>query len=215
MPLLSFSEPSHIPLLLSGGSMANKQGLIRIQGEENIWYDSDEKVYRYRMHCPNCKVALPCRCYQDLEALLGDIDDGIADFTCSAKCALLIGEWDELDEAMQEAGLTGDLRKCLSKLTNEQLDDVIRGYDLDDVLKALFDAKSNIPFSHLNQTLINREERVEIIFAMGDVKDVLWNHDISYYPEIESLTEDESRKLLDILNDGCDFDMASGEACET
>lgn len=100
-----------------------KEGLIRLTDEKDVFYDSIEKVYRYRMRCPNCsKVGVNCRCYQDLDALLSDIGEGLADFTCSAKCALIIGDWDELDEAMQEAGLQG---MELKDLTEEEADIVL------------------------------------------------------------------------------------------
>ena len=82
-----------------------KEGLIRLTDERDIFYDSIEKVYRYRMHCPNCGITIKnCMCYHDLDRLLDDIDEGIADYTCSAKCALFLGEWDELGEAKQAAG---------------------------------------------------------------------------------------------------------------
>ncbi len=100
-----------------------KEGLIRLTDEKDIFYDSVEKVYRYRVHCPNCgKVANNCQCYMHLERLLADIDGGLADFTCSAKCALLFGDWSELSEAMQEAGLHG---KELEDLTEEEADRIL------------------------------------------------------------------------------------------
>jgi len=99
-----------------------KEGLIRITDEKDIFYDSVEKVYRYRMHCPSCGKVVPiCRCYQDIEELLMNIDEGIANYTCSSKCTLLIGEWDEIDEAMQTLGLYPDI----SELTEEQASQVL------------------------------------------------------------------------------------------
>ncbi len=48
-----------------------REGLVRIKGEEDLFYDSIEKVYRYRMHCPRCGKISGCRCFHHLE----DIDD--------------------------------------------------------------------------------------------------------------------------------------------
>lgn len=44
-----------------------REGLIKLTGEDNLFYDSIEKVYRYRMHCPRCKKLSGCQCFEDLE----------------------------------------------------------------------------------------------------------------------------------------------------
>ena len=44
-----------------------REGLIKLTGEDNLFYDSIEKVYRYRMHCPICKKISGCQCFDDLE----------------------------------------------------------------------------------------------------------------------------------------------------
>ena len=96
-----------------------KEGLIRLKNEKNIFYDSIEKVYRYRMHCPMCgKIITPCQCYHDLYRLERDIDDGIADYTCSSKCSLMGNEWEELGEAMQAVGI--DNITNIADLTEKQ-----------------------------------------------------------------------------------------------
>ena len=101
-----------------------KDGLIRLTGEKDIFYDSVEKVYRYRMHCPGCGKAINnCMCYQNLDRLCRDIIDGIADYTCSAKCALMLGGWDDLDEAMQATGIQDH---GINDLTEEQAKKVLK-----------------------------------------------------------------------------------------
>ena len=189
-----------------------KEGLIRITGEKDIFYDSIEKVYRYRMHCPNCKKVISiCRCYQDLDALLINIDDGIADYTCSSKCALNFGEWDELGEAMQALDLSRDLKECVSELSAQQLKESLRKYEIGSVLLELFNSNSEMPISHLKNP--TRKEQEEILFVMGDVKDVLYDLDKSYYPDISELTEEQASQVLTILTEDGDFDYPQGEDC--
>ncbi|WP_372855196.1 hypothetical protein [Pedobacter sp.] len=142
-----------------------------------------------------------------------NIDDGIADFTCSSKCALLLGEWDELDEAMQEAGLERDVNIALTELTSEQLSEEIKKYTIENVVIALVEKNSKIPMCHLKN--LSHSEQLEILQAMGDVKDVLQSNNINIYPNIEDLTEEQAKKLLDILTENADFDTPSGDFCNT
>ncbi len=192
-----------------------KNGLLRLTDEKDIFYDSIEKIYRYRMHCSNCGIEVqPCRCYNDLDRLLCDIDDHLADKPCSAKCSLLLWEDDDyLDEIMQEVGLTLDSKKCLSKLTDIQLDEIVADYDKNDVFEALYNTKSNISFLHLRLETCTRDEKIEIIIAMDDVENILWNNNISYHPDIKDLTEEQALKLARILVKEGDFDYPGGEDC--
>ena len=98
-----------------------KDGFIRINDNNDIFYDSIEKVCRYRMHCSECEKLIPtCRCYHDLDCLLIDIEEGIADYTCSAKCCLVGGDWDELGEAGDRV-VTGDFNTPTLSLSHVQL----------------------------------------------------------------------------------------------
>ena len=110
-----------------------KDGLIRLKVNINIFYDSVIKQYRYRMHCPECGTEIQngCRCYNDLDILLMDIDDGIADFTCSAKCCLARDDWDELGEAMQTAGLNIDYKDLSEEQSQTVLDILTDGADFE------------------------------------------------------------------------------------
>lgn len=195
-----------------------KAGLVRLTGERDIFYDSIDKIYRYRMHCPGCKKVIPtCRCYGEdtggLDRLLIDIDDGIADCTCSSKCALVINDCCEVAEVMQEAGFEKDLRACLNQLTEEQSLDVLKKskYCLSTVLMALFDRDSNIPISHIKNP--THEERLEILWLLGDVKEILQENNIKYQPDIKDLSEDEATKVMDLLTSDGDGDYPGGEAC--
>ncbi len=191
-----------------------KEWLIKIQ--DNIYYDSEERVYRYKMHCPNCdKQSERCQCYTDLDRLLSDIDDGIADYTCSSKCALLIGDFDELGEAMQIAmqivGLERDVKTALKELSEEQRIERIKEYSLEGVLLNLFRHDSKIPIDHLKNP--SPEEQLEILLVMGDAEDILWNYGIDIYPKIEDLTEEQASQVLTILTEDADFDYPGGDEC--
>jgi len=189
-----------------------REGLIRLTGEKDIFYDSIEKVYRYRMHCPQCgEVIKTCRCYQDLERLESDISDGIADYTCSSKCALLCGEWDDIDEAMQSLDLSKDLRTCLSQISEEILKEELNGYSRISLLMKLIQYDSEMPINHIKK--LTKEEMLDLLMIMGDGKDILWRNNISYYPDIKDLTEEDARKILNILTEDGDFDMPGGEEC--
>lgn len=98
--------------------MANREGLIKLTDEDNIFYDSIEKIYRYRTHCPNCKKVSGCRCFEDLE----DVEEASAsqlDFCCSSKCSI-----DKLDpceeERIKEIMLLLNIEKDIKDLTEDE-----------------------------------------------------------------------------------------------
>ena len=72
-----------------------REGLIKITDENNLFYDSVERLYKYRMHCPYCGKVSGCRCFDTLEEAEDFIVDG-SEFRCSAKHSLmmLIDEWE-------------------------------------------------------------------------------------------------------------------------
>lgn len=190
-----------------------KEGLIKLTDEKNIFYDSVDKVYRYRMHCPQCGKQIETgRCYDEIEALEGDIEDGIADDPCSAKCSLMSRDRIDLYEPMSHLGMQKDIKDCLSQLTDEQSLERVKGYDLIDVLKALFEKDSDMPFSHLKKP--THEEQIEIIIAMDDGQDALDKYGISYYPVIADLPEEEAKKILKVFDDDGDYDFPHGDYCE-
>lgn len=191
-----------------------KSGLIRLKMNKNIFYDSVIKQYRYRMHCPICgdEVQSGCRCYDDLDVLLSDIDDGIADATCSAKCCLDdYVDWDYIEEAMQTVGLGKDIKKCLSELTEKQSLEALKEYDIKDILYTLFCEDSKLTFSQIKNP--THQERLEMLWELGEAEDILQDCNIDIYPDCKDLSEEDAQKVLDYLIDECDFDRPSGEAC--
>ena len=65
-----------------------KKNLIRITGEKNLFYDSEDKLYRCRMHCPYCGKDSGCRCFDTLEKAEGFVENGTK-IICSSKCFLM------------------------------------------------------------------------------------------------------------------------------
>lgn len=78
--------------------------LTKITGEENIFYDSEERLYRYRMHCPNCGKESGCKCFEEIDEVYEFMDEGF-DYTCSYRCFIdCFGDF-ELEESMKDMGL--------------------------------------------------------------------------------------------------------------
>ena len=113
-----------------------KAGLIRLTDNKDIFYDSIEKTYRYRMCYQNCKQAiLPCICYNKLDSLLKDIEEGINNYTCSSKCAVLAeGMSEEIIEIMQELGFDTNIKleDLTEKQANEIMNDIYENNDSED-----------------------------------------------------------------------------------
>ena len=178
-----------------------KNGLIRLTNEKDIFYDSIEKIYRYRMHCPKCGALGICKCYdQDLDGLRDDIDDGIADYTCSSKCALIIGKWDKLAEAMQSVGIYKDASDLIKKVSDAQ----IKKY-----LKKEYDG-CHIFIDWDKRT---HEDILTMLEENNLIGDMLEYFNISRGKSIEELSEEESRKVFDLLTEDGDFDFPGGKEC--
>lgn len=84
-----------------------KEYLIRITDEQNLLYDSEDRLYRYRMHCPYCGKESGCRCFETLEKAEDFMYNGTY-FACSSKCVLM-SYFDEQDlndikDTMKEIG---------------------------------------------------------------------------------------------------------------
>lgn len=188
-----------------------KDGIVQLMCDKNIFYDSNMNLYRYRMHCPECGKLGECRCYEKLDMLMDDIEEGIADFTCSAKCCLINGDWDELEDAMEEIGLEMNIKESLSKLTSEQSFKALKEFDTTQILLALLSVGSDLTFSEIKNP--DHQKRLQILWEMGEAEDVLIENDIDYLPKCEDLTEKESQDILEILTDGAEFDCPAGEEC--
>ncbi len=46
-----------------------KESLIKITGTDNLYYDSETKQYKSRMHCPYCGKPSGCWCYSEFDSI--------------------------------------------------------------------------------------------------------------------------------------------------
>jgi len=107
----------------------SREGLIKITGEDNIFYDSIKKVYRYRMHCPICRNVSGCRCFEDLEDVL-DASMSDLDFCCTYKCSIIgIKKYkdNEIENIMSAFGITDNIED----LTEEDAKSILCEMDID------------------------------------------------------------------------------------
>lgn len=85
-----------------------KENLIRLIDEDNLFYDSEDRLYRYRMNCPYCGKYSGCRCFPTLEKAEDFGIDGTP-FLCSSRCFLksLIDDQgiDDIGDTMKEMGV--------------------------------------------------------------------------------------------------------------
>lgn len=91
-----------------------KNCLIKLTGERDLFYDSKERLYRYRMHCEVCGNVSGCRCFNTLEKA-EDFSTDKMDLICSYKCYisyLMNNDKIYVEETMKEMG-TISLSKSL------------------------------------------------------------------------------------------------------
>ncbi len=178
-----------------------KEGLIRLTDERDIFYDSIERVYRYRQHCPNCGTKIDnCMCYNDLDLLLSDIDEGISDYTCSAKCALLVGDWEELSDAMEDVGC---YRKASELIQN------IPDNDIKEYLEGIF-----LGYGHKINFKEHTRDRMLIILKENQLEeDIIEHFEIERGKSIKELTDDEAKAVLEKLTSDFDEDYPHGDFC--
>jgi len=76
---------------------------IKITDEDNLFYDSVKKEYRYRMHCPYCGKYSGCWCYPELDNVPMFDEDRPQTYCTDVHFVL---DTDEAIEAGQEMGIT-------------------------------------------------------------------------------------------------------------
>lgn len=97
----------------------NKQWLIKINGEDNLYYDSEEKEYRLRLFCPYCRKPSECQCYNKYEDYVIDAIEGLPERCCSYLCCLIINSENEKENIVTATRKIGIDIKQLDKYTEE------------------------------------------------------------------------------------------------
>ncbi len=120
-----------IPMINKLTPIRNK--LIKLTGEDNLFYDSIEKVYRYRMHCPTCKKLSGCQCFEDLEdaeyASMNELD-----YCCSYKCTIMsiieYGTYD-IESIMSSLKIKNDINNLTEEDATNIISDIEQEIDFD------------------------------------------------------------------------------------
>ena len=79
-----------------------KDGIIKIAAEEKLYYDSNTKQYKSKMHCPYCGKPSGCWCYPDFEST-PMWDEDYPNAYCSDRCFVLD---DNCQDIASELGIT-------------------------------------------------------------------------------------------------------------
>lgn len=185
------------------------EGTIKLTAEDNLFYDSIERVYRYRMHCPQCGKPSGCRCFPDLEEAETATMDA-CDYACSSKCSVLYA-YENNDSQIEEALECLDLKKSIKDLTEEETALIIPFLYTQDknVVRDFID----IFGINKHFTQLNHSDRMKIIesFEEYDIRDACDSLSIEMKKPIEDLTDEEARKVIEISD--IDFDSPGGEYC--
>lgn len=80
-----------------------KEGLVRLTGEKDLFYDNVEKLYRYRMHCHYCGKYSGCWCFKDLDSI-PLFEEEFPNSYCSDLHFVL--DTEDLEEIANEMGIT-------------------------------------------------------------------------------------------------------------
>lgn len=98
----------------------NKQWLIKINEEDNLYYDSENKEYRLRLFCPHCHKISACQCYNRYEDYDNDYIEGLPIRCCSNLCCLIINSDSETENIIKAAQDIGINVKPFVKYTEEE-----------------------------------------------------------------------------------------------
>ena len=102
-----------------------KKWLTKINGENNLYYDSDKKVYRLRLFCPHCGKPSDCHCYESYEDYEYDRSSGFPLRCCSYSCCLLVDHGTKTKNitcAIQNLGMS---IKPLAEYTEKEAEKIV------------------------------------------------------------------------------------------
>lgn len=103
----------------------NKQWFIKINKENNLYYDSESKEYRLRLFCPNCHKPSICVCYKSYEDYEYDIVFCSPTACCSYLCCLIMNSDTETENMIRAAQDLGIGTKSLDKYTEQEAKQII------------------------------------------------------------------------------------------
>jgi hypothetical protein len=102
-----------------------KQWLIKINGENDLYYDSEKKIYILRLFCTYCGKPSDCQCYENYEDYEYDRSSQFPVRCCSYLCCLRSShdeETENIKEAVQSLGMS---TKSLEEYTEEEAEQII------------------------------------------------------------------------------------------
>ncbi len=103
----------------------NKQWLIKINGEENLYYDSGNKEYRLRLFCPYCHKPSGCWCYEDYEDYESDMLSELPEICCTYKCSLMANRDFEGKHIIKAAQNLGIGAKQIDEYTEKEAEQIV------------------------------------------------------------------------------------------
>lgn len=74
-----------------------KESLIKITETEKLYYDSNTKQYKSKMHCPYCGKSSGCWCYPDFESV-PMFEEEYPNIYCSDRCFVLGCDYSNINE---------------------------------------------------------------------------------------------------------------------
>lgn len=103
----------------------NKQWFIKINGEDNLYYDSENKEYRLRLFCPHCHKPSECQCYDKYEDYVDDCIGGFPIRCCSYLCSLIINSDTETENIINATRDIGIDIKPFVEYTEEEAEKIV------------------------------------------------------------------------------------------
>lgn len=103
----------------------NKQWLIKINGEDNLYYDSENHEYRLRLFCPYCNKPSTCICYNSYEDYGHDYISGFPVDCCSYLCCLIINSESETENIIKAIRNIGIDIKPFTKYTEKEAKQIV------------------------------------------------------------------------------------------
>lgn len=103
----------------------NRRWLIKINGEDDLYYDSENKEYRLRLFCPNCHKPSTCQCYKSYEDYISDSISELPVMCCSYFCCLNINSDNETENIIKAAQDIGLEIKHLTKYTEKEAEQIV------------------------------------------------------------------------------------------